>query len=239
MKIYGGVLKGNTFRDQGYVSIGLVEYLDALDYSGSGTTWPARVGNSATLYGGPTWSDSGYFNFVPSSLQYADAPTLGDLGAWTVECWYNLQDNLASYNDPALISTVYDGTGKVNFTLTQGAGSGYTDTLCAGYYNGGDPGWHLTGTTPPTIGSWAQAVGTFDGTYINFYLNTTFISEVAGGGASSASGGALRIARRWDQGLNSLYLFPAEIAVVRIYNFALSPDQVIQNFNYERERFGL
>jgi hypothetical protein len=221
----------------------MVEYLDALDYSGSGTTWPARIGNPVTLYNAPTYTSTGpvYFNFNPSSLQYGDAPTLGNLGTWTVECWYNLQQSLTSYSDPALVTTIYQDdsgtlTNEVNFALAQGSSGGYTETLGVGYFNGN---WVNTSTFTPSIGSWAQMVGTFDGTTVSCYLNSSLIGQVAGDGASSANGGLLRIARRWDSPLSSVYLMPAQISVIRIYNTALTSSQVTQNFNTERGRFGI
>jgi len=223
----------------GIVTTNLALSLDAQTYPGSGTTWPATVGPDATLYNGVTWTDTGpgYFTFVPSSLQFATAPNIGDLSNWTVECWFKVTSNFAGYEYPALVTTVYqeqDGTlySNINYTL-----STYPDntTLTTGYFNGA---WHTTSGFTPTVGDWYQMVGTFDGTTLKTYVNGVEFSSAAGSGASIANGAPIRIARRWDGDGEAKYFMPAEISVVRVYSAALTSAQVHQNFNALRARFG-
>jgi hypothetical protein len=245
MIISGGKIQGTILQDQpGYITTSLVEYLDAQDYTGAGTTWPARVGNAATLYNAPAYTNTGavYFEFVPSSLQYADAPTLGNLTNWTVECWFRPTESLLSYSDPALVTTIYDdalGTnyGLVNYALTQGSGAGYTQTLLTGYYDGGS--WNDTGSWVPETGQWYQMVGTFDGSTIITYVNGAQNSTGSAGGISGSNNAPVRIARRWDGNTYQQHYFPAQISIVRIYNSALTSSQVLQNFTSARGRFGI
>ena len=224
----------------GIVTTNLALALDASTYSGSGTTWPATVGPDATLYNGVTWTGTspGYFTFVPSSLQFATAPNIGDLSNWTVECWFKVTSSFAGYEYPALVTTVYqeqDGTlySNINYTL-----STYPDsaTLTTGYFNGA---WHNTSGFTPTVGEWYQMVGTFDGTTMTTYVNGVEFSSAAGVGGSIANGGPIRIARRWDGDGEAKYFMPAEISIVRIYSAALTAAQVRQNFNVDRLRFGI
>ena len=224
----------------GPVTNNLVLNLDALDYSGSGTTWPATVGPDATLYNGVAWTGSGpgYFTFTPASSQFAAAPNIGDLANWTVECWFKTTDNIAGYAFPALVTTVYqeeDGTlySNINYVLSTYPGN---TTLTNGYYNSN---WSNTAGFAPTIGEWYQMIGTFDGTTLKTYINGVEFASAAGNGASIANGAPIRIARRWDGDSSSGYFMPAEISVVRIYDTALNDRQVAQNFNALKSRFGI
>ena len=247
LKIGTGITIGGgiTFSPVlGPVTANLVLNLDALDYSGSGTTWPATVGPDATLYNGVTWTDSGpgYFTFSPDSLQFADTPNIGNLNNWTVECWFKLTSDFTAYAFPALVTTVYEldggiNYGNINYTLSTYP---YNTGLTNGYYNGTPgQGWFNTPTFAPTVGDWYQMIGTFDGTTLKTYINGIEISSAAGGAPSIANGGGIRIARRWDGDGQAQYFAPAEISVVRIYNTALNAIQVARNFDALRLRFAL
>jgi hypothetical protein len=241
--IGSGVTIGSGFdiNTGAAISANLVFYLDALSYSGSGNTWPAVVGNSATLYNGPSWSNTGpgYFNFTPADLQFAESPALGDIPDWTVECWFSTTANLTTQDNPALVTTIYnDNAGnlysEINFTLSAFGTS--NPGLNAGYYNST---WTNTASFTPTVGDWYQMVGTFDGTTLSSYINGGLFSQVAGAGAASDNNGPLRIARRWDGDGEAIYFMPAEISVIKIYNTALDTTQINQNFNALRSRFGI
>ena len=237
-KIHGGVLIQGSPDS---VTAGLVQKLDARDYSGSGTTWTATVGNSVTLYNSPAWHNTGpgYFSFVPASRQYAEGTNQGDLGAWTIECWFKTTATLVGTSYPALITTVYNnnaGTqyGQINYVL-----STYPDgyTLTGGYFNGA---WHTANSGQDvTVGTWYQMAATFDGTTVKTYVNGVELNSVSGGGSSQANGGPLRIARRWDGDTSTGYFMPVDISLIRIYNRALAGADVLLNYNVEKGRFGL
>jgi hypothetical protein len=79
-------------------------------------------------------------------------------------------------------------------------------------------------------------VGTFDGTTLNLYVNNTLVqtaTEPPGGAANPAIGYGLMT--RWDPG----GLWGGRLAIVNVYNSALSGAEITQNFNYYRSRFGL
>ena len=224
----------------GPVTDNLVLNLDALNYSGSGTTWPSTVGPDATLYNGVSWTGASpsYFTFDPASLQFADAPNIGNLANWTVECWFNITTGWASGGFPALVTTVYqeeNGTlySNINYVLSTYPGN---TTITNGYFNGN---WSNTAGFAPTVGEWYQMVGTFDGTTLKTYINGVEFASAAGNGASIANGGPVRIARRWDGDSQAQYFMPAEISVVRIYDTALNDSQVLRNFNALKSRFGI
>lgn len=239
MIIKGAQIHGGVYQDQTpYVTTGLVQYMDAQDYSGSGTTWPARTGLAGTLYNAPTWTSAGpgYFTFDPASLQYALFPNIGDLGNWTVECWFNLTASLDTAENTAAVTTVYDGTGQINYTLSSWSGSAYAPYMTAGYFNGS---WFYTSGAIPTVGTWYQMVGTFDGTTLSAYWNGALYNQNNPPGPTAANGGSIRVARRWDGPESSIHYFPGRIALVRIYDTDIGSSGVAQNWNANKERFGL
>ena len=81
--------------------------------------------------------------------------------------------------------------------------------------------------------------GTYDGNTLSQYYNGSLNSASSATGPSIANNGKILIGRRWDSGILSRYLFPGDIAVIRIYNTALNSTQIAQNFNAERGRFGV
>jgi len=204
-------------------------------YPGTGTTWTDTVGSMPfTLVNGPTYNSAngGYLQFNPSSGQfgYSTTPNLGTLAAWSIEAWH-YYDGTNSSSGPNIFTEYSYGGGTINLGL--GSNSGDTD-LQTWWYGGG---FH---TTPSgyslTPGNWYQIVGTFDGTTLNLYVNNTLVrtaTEPPGGAANPAIGYGLMT--RWDPG----GLWGGRLAIVNVYDSALSSTEIAQNFNYYRSRFGL
>lgn len=224
------------------VTRGLKVHLDAGDarsYPGTGTTWTDISGNGVnfTLRNSPTYSTSngGILTFNSGNFQYADTATnIGDLNQFTVEAWVRWDGNPAAGTN-AVVTNLYDGVSKVNFTL--GAAEPSSSTVRAGFFNGA---WRnvTTGHTP-TLGSWVHYAGTYSGTAVTLYVNVSTTHSLTYTGTPQ-SGGAIRIARRWDDVANvSTNFTHGAIPVVRIYNRSLSLAEVTQNFNAQRSRYGV
>jgi hypothetical protein len=204
-------------------------------YPGSGSTWTDTIGSMPfTLVNGPTYSsnDGGYLEFNPSAGQfgYSTTPNLGTLATWSIEAWHYYYGTNTSAGPNIFTEYQYAG-GTINLGL--GANGADTD-LQAWYYNGGFQ------TTPSgyslTPGAWYQIVGTFDGTTLNLYVNNTLVQTAnapPGAAANPAIGYGLMT--RWDPG----GFWGGRLAIVNLYNSALTGTEVTQNFNANRSRFGL
>jgi len=227
------------------VARGLRLFLDAGDsrsYSGTGTAWNDISGNGVnfTLRGGTgtasyAASNGGILVFNSGSYHFADtASNLGDLNQFTVESWIRWDGNPAAGTN-AVVTNIYDGVSKVNFAL--GACEPASATVRAGFFNGA---WRnvATGHTP-TLNTWYHYAGTYNGSTVTLYVNTTTTYTLSYSGTPQ-SGGAIRIARRWDEVANvSTNFTHGAIPVVRIYNRALSLAELQQNFNAQRSRYGV
>lgn len=221
-------------QTENVVTSNLILQLLPSSYIGSGNTWDTNVGSSdATLVASPTYDVSTGFTFNGTS-QYATIPNIGNLSQWTVESWFRLTSTLTG-RVTSIISNEFDLVNKLNFSI----GTNLQPTnanLCVGFYDGT---WRTTSGFIPSINTWYQVVGTYDGTTIRQYVN-----GVADGGTltysgTPQSGGEIRLMRRWDGNVMSSNLVNGTLSIIRIYNSAISASDVLQNFNADKSKFGL
>lgn len=235
MKISGTRLVGGNYisPEAAPVPVPLL-YLDAQDYPGSGTNWPADVGSDATLIGGPAYTVAPptYLSFDPLDVEYATVPDLGNLGTWTIETWFRATSSLVG-RVTSVVCNQFDLSTKLNFSIgTNNAPFSYN--YCVGFFDGT---WQTTEGFSPAQNTWYQVVGTYDGTTIKQYVDGTISSQTNYAGTPQ-SGGEVRIARRWDSSdIDSNNFFPGDIGLVRIWNTALTDVQVTDLYNQNSSRF--
>ena len=224
-------------RPTTYVTGGLLFFLDAgnaASYPGTGSTWTDLAGSglTTTLYGSPTYSSAngGYISFSPGNGHYGQtSASLATLSSWSLEVWhYYTATNTGSL--PCIITEFWSST-PINFTL--GSGSGSTSSLQVGYFNNA---WYTTtgSYSLPSVG-WYHIVGTYDGANLKLYVNNVLTQTSASTTASVSSALGIRFMRRWD---NPEY-WGGYLAIVRIYNRALSATEVTTNYSGNKARFGL
>lgn len=219
------------------VQSGLVLHLDAGNigsYPGTGTTWTdlSSNGNNGTLMpsvGGPTYSSAGggslIFDGGNDFITFASNPLLTD--QITVEVWVNL--NSTTPNGTAWI---LGRDGSYRLLYSANSFSWVSSTVNNGWYT---PGTNISAPIAATSGIY-QVVGTYNGSNIQIYVNGTLRATgnpisgniLTNGSYNLFSSGSENV----DYGKGSLYSH-------RIYNRALTPEEVQQNFNATRGRFGL
>lgn len=209
-------------------------YLDALDYAGSGATWDASVGSNATLINTPSFTGAAptYFTFSPASSEYASGPDLGTMSHWTIECWFRVTSSYTS-TYTGLITDRYDGSSKLNYSMSFNP-NGYSGTLQVGFFNGA---WHLTSGFSPTLNTWYHCVGTYDGNTIVQYVNGVVQSQLSYSGVTNSSGLGYRVGARWDTQVAPNDFFPGDISIVRVWNSALSAQQVANLYAQNSARY--
>ena len=241
MIIQGARLVGGRYEGTEPVPEGLVLMLDAQDYPGSGSTWPAAVGPNAILYNNPTYTATSpwYFSFDPNNAQWADAPDLGSLPNWTIEAWFRATADLAP-QITQIVGGQYSGPGGVNFTLSINAVIPPVAGLVKpGYYDANTALWQLGLGLSIGQNAWYQLAATFDGTNLTSYVYGYQFHQTSLPGVTT-SGGLVYIARRWDDFTHiPMNFFPGDVALVRIYDIALSGAAINQNYEESKARFGL
>jgi len=134
-----------------------------------------------------------------------------------VEVWH-YYDGTNVGSAPCIVTEVYVGT-HLNYSLGNNVG-----WLSAGFFDGT---WEITPYYELGPGNWYHIVGTYDGTNITLYINGYSVgsTEYVGNPTSSASG--IRLMRRWD--LPDYW--GGNLAVVNIYDAALTPSQIQYKWN--------
>lgn len=209
-------------------------YLDATDYSGSGATWPADVGSDATLINTPVFNAASptYFDFDDASGEYATVPNLGNLSQWTVEAWFRLDSVLGAGDVTAVVTNQFDLVNKLNFSI--GTNRQPTNAnICVGFFDGA---WRTTAGFAASADTWYHVVGTYDGTTVRQYVGGDPQSILTYSGTPQ-SGGEVRIAARWDLLSAPNDFFPGNIGLVRIWNSALTAQQITELYNENLQRF--
>lgn len=223
------------------ITNGLIYSLDAANaksYVSGSATWndlTPTARNATFVTAAPFFQSNGSLDFNDTKFGYADTNyNFGSLSNWTVEAWARIGASLTG-KVTTIVTNQYNLVNNLNFSLgTNNAPSSYN--LVAGFFNGT---WrNTTGHTPP-LNTWFQIVGSYDGNTIRQYHNGILTSSLNYTGAS-ATGGTVRIAARWDDlTQTTTNYFSGSIGVVRIYNRTLSDNEVLQNYNGLKGRFGL
>lgn len=216
------------------ISNGLVLAVDAankISYPGSGTTWYDLSGtNNGTLTNGPTFSNTNggciVFDGVDDEVIINNSNSINVTDNVTVSMWVKINpSNLGSIK--VLMSKypskgwefVMDTTGKVGFHGRNGDGT---------YY-------YAYNTPNLANNNWYFLTGQKTGLYWNMWLNNTQVQNVTGNTVGDISYNVnVRVSNE-----NGSYFTTQNVASIQIYNRALTADEVLQNYNSTKSRFGL
>jgi hypothetical protein len=226
----------------GIVTNGLVLNLDAAkvdSYPGTGTTWRDLSGNNnnGTLTNGPTFSGigkqativfDGVNDFVSTS--YSGSNNNSD---FTFSTWFNP----LNATNTAPLNRGRDNSGN-GWSLLLGTDNSSGNRYRAGVVktDGETVGYVAYSTSSVIFNQWVYITGVWiSGNSINLYVNGVFNSSVA------VTGTSLRTSTDgWVLGSITTTIFSnIQVASAQIYNRALSADEVSQNFNALRGRYGI
>jgi hypothetical protein len=213
---------------EGIVTDGLVLNLDAgftPSYPKSGTTWyDVSVNtNNGTLTNGPTFnSDNGgsiVFDGTDDYVNFTTSPS----NVITVSIWINLDNN---GNFPIILagsSSQYDSN-KWDWSMF------VFSTV-----------FYIRGNSGP-IGN----INTPASTLVNVWTNWVLVRDDGTGTCRAYKNGTLFGTSNESSSINSTLsigkggnYYDGKVALTQIYNRALSADEVLQNYNAQKGRFGL
>lgn len=216
----------------------LVFYLDAEDYTGSGKTCPAKIGNDGNLVGNTAHSTASptYFTFDGSGdyimTMYAKATRTPEI---TFEQWLlapNWTAGSSSNYKAALSCAEYGGyrssiDGK--------------DFISIVYANGD---YVVARTDASVLGNntWHHFVTTYDGQYLKLYVDGVMKCRVNAGGKypiTYSNPNSLLIGAEATAGSGSDGKYWAgKVALTRVYNGAHSAEKVATLYDESKARFG-
>ena len=256
--VYNEIDEITDFRD--IVRNGLILDLDAgmnASYNGSGTIWTDLSGGATNFtLTNPTYysyssSNNGSILFTrttsptPEDGGYATTTTTGSLSALTylhndhtTEVWFR-----SNNRNP----TNYDGTEGVSALVvyTGFHSMFYYDATSFTYSIWGKDGSNANAAytlsfSNSSVGTWNQIVARRSGTELKLYLNgvlqNTGTINVLGTGTPTSN--TLRLATANYNGSFSWHS-DVNIAALKMYNKALTDNEITQNYNALKHRFGL
>ena len=221
---------------------GLVLGVDAADknsYIGSGTTWTdlSPNGNNGTLTNGPTFdSGNGGTIVLDGSNDYITVNQV-DSQTYTISIWFKLDALPTSGN---FIVLLRQGYSPVNYALyISDAGNVYT-------YGVGSGGNHFTDTSIALatnnwyniahVKNWSSSK---ESVYLNGLLQYGESSFSAGSYSFNNSSQTYNYTDISRNVSNNNSFVDGKIANCVIYNKILNANQILENFNAQRHRFGV
>ncbi len=133
----------------------------------------------------------------------------------TLSVWINSD---VTSNDGAFYRRIIVPGGDQDFTLVLKAGQ------LTVYYNNGQ---ELVDSNTISVGVWYHVVALYDGTRVRLYVNGDYVNSVVAN-LNSISSGPIRIGAYLDE---SNGWWDGLIDDVKIYNYALTPDQILKEYN--------
>ena len=226
------------------VTGGLVLCLDAghkKSYSGSGDTWTDLVGGvELTKEGSPTWSSKGYFSGGNGDRHLQETTSIGiELTTQVTLCaWYRKTGSGGTTNQR--IVEVWGGSwASSGHVLNVNSSSGDTEMWLND--NGNDTNNRfITKTTDDTFADdvWHYMVGTYSSPALKLYMDGS-LNKTDSIAVTTALDDINSICVGAYAEDDSNYHMDGDIAIIQIYNRAISAAEVLQNFNAHKSRFGL
>ena len=230
-------------------SDGLMFYLDAgstESYPGTGTTWYDLSGNgrNGTLVNSMSIS-GGTATLAPGTSDYATIPhdatisaaAFGAGNGYTLESWCRFT---SFQNWTCMISKAFGGSWS-NTTSGLWMESAGNFRFVVGSNQSSNPaGSYINGASfAASTNTWYQVVGVNDGTNAKLYVNGVYRDQAALSGITATrteNTNAITVGRRATGTAPS---HDGDIAIVKVYNTALTDSQILKNFNAIRGRFGI
>ena len=219
------------------VQNGLVLHLDAgntSSYPGTGTTWTdlSGNGNNLTAINSPTWNSSGYFSTGATGYFSGSGTASIPIGNsnYTMMAWVRQNSSWGSRR--GIISIGGFGSQNVSNALRTDDNTNVGNFLHWWYGNDLSVANNNAGLS---VGTWFMVTAQFDGTNRRVWANTTNVGSNTPGSSHNVLTTAVMVGATPDG--NSL--FQGDVAQALIYNRALTAEEIQQNFNANKGRFGL
>ena len=221
------------------ITNGLILYLDAgnqSSYPGSGSTWYDLSGNNntGTLINGPTYNtSSGGFIAFDGINDYVDGGTYTGLGTSnrTISIWFQIKSISLSGGKRILTLASTSNTNIDTPAFTIGYNTNI-NSLSMGF--GGSPYNGYMPNTTFTLNSWINIQASITSNTLSAYINGVLIGNYINTGGVGSN--PILYLGRYNDFYNQYG--DVNISQTLIYNRALSTEEITQNFNATKGRFG-
>ena len=233
--------KKRFLPEENIVTGGLVLHVDASksnSYAGVGNTIfdLSGIGNTGTLINGPTFSSLNGGSIVfDGTTNYIDLTPTGTGISLTSSSDYNISGWIyVEATQPKIAPSVvekYNGVGGYPIAIRWGSNSLYTVVYDG--TNGVATGASIT----PNTWTYFSANNILSQKKLEMYMNSSLIGSTTYSTLNNITTTAsIKIGYR---GFDSNTYFAGKLAKLQIYNRALSSQEIRQNFNATKTRFGL
>lgn len=222
------------------VTDNLVLYLDAGNsdsYPGSGNIWTDLSPNAMSweLVNSPTYSKlgPGFFQFNGlTNFSRAQNNILLDTQTPSVEVW--IKTNVVVQNgfwfEKGLVNTQYS-------LFQEGSVIQWRQRL-------NDPNQSLVNLSTTTANfintsNWYQIVGTFVSGDRRLYINGDLVNSDTLSGTIATNNGGMSIGVYGGFSGSRAYYYNGSLSICRVYNKVLTQSEIRQNFDAQRQRFGI
>ena len=223
---------------------GLVLCLDSTDansYPGSGTTWydVSGNGNHGTLTGftGPSAGSTSGFDTNTKYMMFDRHSGTGDgnVNNRVIISNSNSLDEVLCQNGMTIDMWVRE-TSYYCTALTKWDGS-WEVYYCSGlvFRTQGTGGTDISTGVASSPGTWRNIITTHNGTTAQVYVNGVLISNNSNSVSNQNTTNNISIGA-YENGTYATY---GAIPIYRLYNYPLSAQEVLQNYNAQKSRFGL
>jgi hypothetical protein len=219
------------------VTDGLVLCLDAANpnsYASGSTAWRdlSRGGNNGTLINGPTFNAANggsiVFDGTNDYVNCGNSTSLSITSNISLSTWINSTTLFTAQNFPPFIikginiSYMLYGnsyTNQVRLRIGDNIAANVIDTV-----------------STIAINSWYNIVGTYDGTNMRIYINGTLDNTKSRTGTIPVGSNTVYIGYN---PVGEALVYNGRISQTSIYNRALSAQEILQNYNATKTRYGL
>jgi hypothetical protein len=216
------------------VTDGLVLYLDAANtksYVSGSTTWNdiSRGGNTGTLVNGPTFNSANCGSIVFDGVDdYVNISTTPNLTNPLTICAF-INTSVTTGSNQVIYGP--SANGQDNWLSISNNRAQIFATQTSDVNN-----FSITGTKTIQANTWYHITGIVNNNVISLYINGVF--EAASSAQAFTIGGWNSTARI-GQRATGQFSFNGRIASVYGYNRALTAQEILQNYNATKSRFGL
>ena len=233
---------GMTAGGPDLIQDGLVLCLDAGDrnsYQSGSLSWFDLSGNnnSGSLVNGPTFNTGSFgsivFDGVNDYVEINTNPILPGVSG-SVSVWFSISNTtnntVGNGGYCEIVSKHNPGTSFNGWAITA------TTSSLSSFIKDGSTNWYLTTGSVIIPNRWYNAVITFQSNSSLMLYTNGILSDSRSVGVLTTNINPLRLAISVD---TFWAYFQGQIATTLIYNRVLSAQEVLQNYNAQKSRFGL